>query len=263
MFSSTPLIFGNYATAAPFGAVFLPNYYVANVTLPGGVNVTLDTPNELNLSENVTNYIMSVLNSKFYTQDFRNTVCTDSTFKNVIAIQQAMAFAVIYSKGHRDAMSAGGYTNYGLVMNNGVTVWDTEIYARTSSKNIHSFIWYCETGIIPSPNNGTNGLPIAFTHNPRIPLRGTSGNQVYLGWTNAVPKGHPLPGGSPQYEMPINTDYNYAQVACLYYYYLDQGCSTAVALNQVAATIYGSTYIYPTSPLFGWLLYYGNGNNFL
>jgi hypothetical protein len=148
-------------------------------------------------------------------------------------------------------------------MNNGVTVWDYEIYNRTSSKNVHTFIWACDSGIMPSsgPNPdsyGCRGLPAAFTHNINISMGGSLGSQVYLGWTNNVPPNNPAPGGAPQYEWMINYYYNYAQVAALYYYYVGQGYSTSATLNAISNIIYGTSY--QNSPLANWLVLYGNMN---
>ena len=262
--SSAPAIFGNYASAQNSGtcaANFLPNYYVPYA--PGGV--VLDTANETALSESTANYIKSVLNSKYPIFDYRNSTCTDSNFRSIVNALQNYEKAVIYSKGHRNAYSSGGYTHYGLIMNNGGTAWDYEIYPRTSSKNTNSFIWHCQTGIQPSSNYesgvGYCGLPIAFQHDALPKWGSTSaGNQVYLGWTDQVPgSGYPLSAGSPQYEWKINSNYNYANVAATYYYYVGQGYSTIYTMNELSSMIYGYSYSYGSSPLYYWLVYYGNG----
>lgn len=252
--STTPLILGNYASAATCAANFLPNYFWAG----------LDTQNEVNLSESTANYIKSVLNSKYPIFDYRNSSCTDGNFRAVLTSLQSYDNAVIYSKGHRNAATLStGYTHYGLVMNNGGTVWDYEAYQRTSSKNTHTWIWHCETAILPSgPSSdslGCRGLPRAFTNNLNIATWGTSGNQVYLGWTNSVPTyNYPLPAGSPQYEWNINYNYNYAQVAALYYYYMGQGYTTSAALVAMSNTIYGTSM--QNTALANWLEVYGNMN---
>jgi len=194
-----------------------------------------------------------------------NETCTDSDFKTILSYLQGYDNAVIYSKGHRDAKITNGYSHYGLIMNNNFTVWDYEIFDRTSSKNVHTFIWHCETGIQPSPyynptNNNNRGLPVAFTHKVTIgaALGGTSGNQVYLGWTNNSPSYNPLPGGSPQYTWNINVDYLYAQIACLYYWHMGQNSSTMYALDELCKTIYGTNGFTDTFDLCGWLVAYGN-----
>ena len=258
LFSMTPLIFRNYASAYPgtCAANFLPNYFVAG----------LDTSNEIWLSEQTANYIVSVLNSKYPIFDYRNSACTDSNFKTILTSLQSYDKAVIYSKGHRDATYFGGYSHYGLAMNNaatGGTVWDYDIYTRTSSKNTHTFIWHCETAIpLTNPSNDTYGcrqLQRAFTHNYNIPLWGTSGSQVYLGWTNNVPQyNYPLTAGSPQYEWNINYNYNYAQVASVYYYYMGQNYATSAALISMSNMIYGTSF--QNTDLGNWLEVYGNMN---
>lgn len=261
--STTPLIFGSYASASTCAANFLPNYYVAYT--PEGI--PLDTPEEVTLSGSVADYITSVLDRYPY-YDCRGLACTNSTFKSDITSLQSYDNAVIYTKGHRNAYtSSTGYKHYGLIMNNSATVWDYEIYPLTSLKNVNTFIWHCQTSIIPSstyePGVGYCGLPIAFTHNTGIGSTkwGSSGSQVYLGWTDAVPQyNYPLTAGSPQYTWNINYNYNYAQIAAMYYYYVDQGDSTIDALNNLSATIWGSTYTYSSSLLHYWLVYYGNGN---
>ncbi|MDR1993051.1 MAG: hypothetical protein LBQ98_06090 [Nitrososphaerota archaeon] len=124
-----------------------------------------------------------------------------------------------------------------------------------SSKNVHTFIWACESAIMPPGTHwdgcGCYGLPAAFTHNPpsiTLPLWGSTGSQAYLGWA----------GGSPQYEWAINSNYNYAQVAAAYYYYMGQNYATAAALISMANIIYGASF--QNTPLGNWLVAYGNMN---
>jgi hypothetical protein len=263
--STTPLIFGSYASASTCAANFLPNYYVPYT--PDGI--PLDTATEVTLSGSVADYITSVLNSKYPIFDRRNLDCTDTYFESILSSLQSYDNAVIYTKGHRNAYSSNGYTHYGLIMNNGATVWDYEIYPLTSSKNVNTFVWHCQTAIIPAfgyeSGVGYCGLPIAFTHNTGISSTkwGSSGSQVYLGWTDAVPQyPYPLTAGSPQYTWSINNNYNYAQVAAMYYYYVGQGYSTIGALNELCKTIYGTAYPYASTScqLHYWLVYYGNGD---
>lgn len=238
-FSTMQLISGNFASASTCAANFLPTYYVAGT----------DTPNEITLSHSVANYIVSVLNSKYPIYDYRDSACTGNNYKTILSALQNYDNAVIYSKGHRNAKTCDyGNTHYGLIMNDSTTVWDYDIYPRTSSKNVHSFIWHCQTAIMPTGTNpdacGYRGLPIAFTHNLNIPRWGSTGSQVYLGWTDSVPP-YPYPqplGGLPQYEWTINANYNYAQVAALYYYYMGQNYQTSAALIAMANTIYGTSF---------------------
>jgi len=58
MLSTTPLVFGNYASAATGAANFLPNYAYPG---PG----TVDTANELSLSLTTAQYITSLLAGKY------------------------------------------------------------------------------------------------------------------------------------------------------------------------------------------------------
>ncbi|HSV49139.1 MAG TPA: hypothetical protein VLH35_02400 [Candidatus Acidoferrales bacterium] len=250
--STTSLVFGNFASASTCAANFLPNY-VAPV----------DTPNEMALSEATADYIVSVLNSKYPIYNPRGSICTDTDFKNYLGYLQAYDNAVVYTKGHRNAETCPyGNKHIGLIMNNGATVWDRQIYPIDSSKNVHTFVWHCETAIMPPGSHydtdGCYGLPAAFTHNLNIPLWGSTGTQVYLGWTNNVPP-YPYPeqrGGSPQYEWTINPSYNYAQVVAFYYYYMGQNYQNSAALISMATAIYGTSF--QNTYLANWLDVYGN-----
>jgi hypothetical protein len=273
-FSSAPMIFNNYASAVYPGtcaANFLPTYFVDG----------LDSWWEVGLSADVADYIRSVLNSNYPMYDFRDADCNASTFKTYVYALQSFDTAVIYSKGHLAWQKCVyDYEHMGLAMYNGnlPSVWDTELYPLTSSSNVHSFIWHCRTAIMPDdyPNPGDCGyrrLPAAFTHDVNISLWGTSGSQVYLGWYNKEnllawdfdngqyytvyniwdePK-----VGSPQYEWGIDPNFNYAQVACMYYYYLGQGYTTAQALVALAPILFNDK-SYESSTLSGWLVAYGN-----
>jgi hypothetical protein len=100
MLSSAPLIFGNYVSADTCAANFLPNYYYPAIYVPGVGYVPLDTPAEVTLSENVSDYIVSVLNSKYPIYNPHNESCTANDFYNFIGWLQDYDKAVIYSKGH-------------------------------------------------------------------------------------------------------------------------------------------------------------------
>lgn len=261
--STTQVFFGNYASASTCAANFLPNFFWAYVG-----DVELDTLPEITLSEATANYIVSVLD-QYPHYDYRNSSCSANTFLSTLPGLQSYDNAVIYSKGHLAWQWFDGNEHHGLCMHDGNTsqVWDYEIYPLTSSKNVNTFIWHCKTGLIPTegPNPdtcGIRGLPIAFTHNTGIGALkwGSSGSQVYLGWTDEVPQyNYPLPqGGSPQYTWNINYNYNYAQVAALYYYYVGQGYSTIDALDELSETIYGAGNDYGSVVLHDWLVYFGN-----
>jgi hypothetical protein len=160
-------------------------------------------------------------------------------------------------------------------MNDSTTVWDYDIYPRTSSKNVHTFIWHCQTAINPDGTNpdacGYRGLPVAFTHNINIAKWSDSGSQVYLGWNDKqdlwaynftsqqyyiVTIGGGTTVGSPQYEWGINPNYNYANVAATYYYRMGQGYSTAYALILMSYAVYGTSF--ENTNLANWLEVYGN-----
>lgn len=264
--SATPLIFGNFASASTCAANFLPTNF----------QIWVDTANEYTLSHSTANYIVSVLNSRYPIFDYRDSSCTGNNFKTILSSLQSYDTAVIYSKGHRDADTCSyGNAHYGLIMNDSTTVWDTEIYPRTSSKNVHTFIWHCQTGIKPPGTNpdacGYRGLPVAFTHNVNIDTWDDSGDQVYLGWYDKQPlwaynftsqqyyqvtiNGGTLVG-SPQYEWGINPNYNYANVAGTYYYRMGQGDSTVEALIEMAYIVYGNDFQYTN--LANWLVVWGD-----
>ncbi len=84
-----------------------------------------------------------------------------------------------------------------------------------------------------------------------------SGNQVFLGWSDNTPDPpYPLDGGSPQYEWAINANYNYANVAGTFWYYMCNGYSTAQALINLSYIIYGTSFEY--TDLAMWLVVWGN-----
>jgi len=266
--SATPLTFRNFASA-------YPGTCAANF-LPTNFQILVDTANEYTLSHSVADYIVSVLNSKYPIFDYRDSSCTGNNFKTILSALQDYDTAVIYSKGHRDAKTCD-YSNahYGLIMNDSTTVWDYDIYPRTSSKNVHTFIWHCQTAIKPSGTNpdtcGYRGLPVAFTHNVNIASWSDSGSQVYLGWNDkqgllaynftsqqyyTVTLGGGTTVGSPQYEWGINPTYNYANVAGTYYYRMGQGDSTADALMFMSEVIYDDDF--ENTDLANWLVVWGN-----
>jgi len=265
--SMMPLIFGNYAAASTGAAHFLPNNFQATAN-PGTGPVTLDTLNEVALSEAIGDYITLTFIYRNYDSvtDRRNSYCTPAAFKSDIGALSNYDKGVIYSKGHRTAYNhTCGNVHRGLIMHyNGTFVSDYEIGSLTSSKIKHAFIWHCETSVMPTspnPDNcGYRGMPKAVTCNPNIAWWGTSGTQVYLGWSNAVPSGSPLPAGSPQYEWALiqasSANYNYGDVAILYYGYTGWGYSTANALIQLSYVLYSKSF--ESTTLANWLEVYGN-----
>ena len=284
--SNMPLISGNFVSAYHVGAAnFLPNvaYYP-----PAG----FDTAYELSLSIATAQYITSEL-SKWYNPwpnhcyDYYESDCTVNNYKLILnALDLYDDEVVIFSKGHRTIQKVNGENHYGLIAWNGQYLLDYNIHTYTSSKNVVTFIWHCQTaqhyngnGQVPLDNNNVPyGLPYCFTHNANMQKYGFSGTQVYLGWednsrnytiywTNGTIShtglGQPAPYnttyiGSPQYEWLINPDYKYAQVAGNYWYYMQQGCTTNQALNKLSNDIYGTRF--DDTELKNWLIVYGNMN---
>jgi hypothetical protein len=256
--SSTPVIFGNYATATTGAANFLPNYAYPG---PG----TVDTANETAISLLTAQYITSLLAGKYPSSYYSvyGSNCDVNTYKAVTEyLKDNYNYAVIYSKGHRT--EAGG--QIGLIDCAGVgTFWDYSIGDRTSySQNTFTFIWHCRTAEIytyggpnTNPAGWAKGMPYAYTHNHYLPQYGTSGHQVYLGWkdknpltaynsTTTPPQYHniTLMGdtlvGSPQYEWKINPNYNYANVAGLFWSSMCANNSTYTSLDNLSNIIYGN-----------------------
>ena len=181
---------------------------------------------------------------------------------------------VVFSKGHRGMpyinASPSNTNHYSLLDHNGASVVDSaNIYTRTSSKNVFTFMWHCETankypggGVVPYDYWGYYGMPYCWTHNPSMQYYGTVGEQVYLGWNNNVPQvDYPQPrGGSPQYEYVYSSPYWYAHVSYLFWTYMCQGYTTRDALDRVAAQIHGPGYTFNDTVLKDWLIIYGNEN---
>lgn len=266
-FSTISSTFGNFATATTGAANFLPNYFQ-----PDAFGVTLDTANEVYLSNLIANYITLTFIVEYgQAYDLRDSACTSTAYLNTISSLSNYDNGVIYSKGHREPKSCTDSNKHvGVVMNNSntlVTVWDHDIYSVTSSKIVNAFIWHCETAIPERGSDGCDcyGLSAAFTHNTTIPYWGTTGNQVYLGWTNEVPKTeYPLPlGGSPQYEWLLGhgagVSDKYGDIPLLYYYFAcTLGYSSVDALVALGYVLYSQSY--QDTPLGGWLEIYGNRN---
>ena len=278
MLSSISLTFENFAAAAPGAVNFLPNHCVPIVPLSGGCGITLDTEDEVRLSGQVADYISGILGSTYTLFDRRNSSCTVNSSLSVIEDLSNYDKGVIYSKGHRNAKicTSCGNQQTGLIMYDG-TVWDYEIYPKTSSKIAHAFLWHCETSIKPDSSfcvGGCAGLPGAVMHDPNVIQWSSYGDQIFLGWTNAVPGyPYPLPGGSPQYTWEIepysSTIYNYAHIAGIYYDCVGLGTSgkgylTTDALIELSYVLYDLSFEdsplgkrdYPTDPT--WLMVYGN-----
>ncbi|MDR2202824.1 MAG: hypothetical protein LBE76_00665 [Nitrososphaerota archaeon] len=187
-FSTAPLTFGNYASAASVGAAnFLPNVSYTDY---------FDTAYESTLSLQTAQYITNELDKLYGASPNQNYYKYESTCKNtdytntLNTIKNNYDKAVVFSKGHRVVLNVNGYTRYGLIPWPGNTSYlDYQIYGSTSTDNIVTFIWHCQTamnyngnGVIPRyPDTTHYGLPYCFTHNANMQRYGNSGNQVYLG----------------------------------------------------------------------------------
>ena len=267
LISAIALLSANLVSASVGAANFLPNNFQSGI----------DTQNEVTLSRNTAQYITTALANFnypygcYYSYD---TDCTVSRYDSILStMQNNYNQIIVFSKGHRGTPyyldNPPNWNHSSIIDNVGNNVIDaTDIYSRTSiSKNVVTFIWHCETalhytpGTIPHDTRGYYSMPYTWTHNQNLNCYGTSGSQVFLGWTNVVP-GPPYPqqaGGSPQYEYSINPNYNYANVAGMFWYYTTSGYTISQALNQIASTIYGQGNFNQT-PLYGWLVAYGNIN---
>jgi hypothetical protein len=265
VFSTIQLISGNFVSASTGAANFLPNNFQ-----------WVDTQNEVQLSRSVAQYITSALasynypNGCYYSYD---DDCTVSRYTSILStLQTYYDQSIVFSKGHRDAQ--GDPLHIGLIDNDGNTLWDNwiadpyfddELYPLTSTENAFTFIWHCQTqnwypdGATPDGNGDYHGMPYCWTHNPDLGYYGyqDSGNQVFLGWSDNTPDPpYPLDGGSPQYEWAINANYNYANVAGTFWYYMCNGYSTAQALINLSYIIYGTSFEY--TDLAMWLVVWGN-----
>jgi len=279
LLSSTPLILGNttFASASTGAANFLPNAYYAP---PYG----FDTANETALSLATAAYITSILSSRYPCYACYGASCTVPNYRTITSALQNYDKAVVFSKGHRTKDVLLGYTHTGLIASDHYTYpdgtvdyfgyFDYDIYGRTSSKNVVTFMWHCQTVDDYTPGAShfdvlgyAFSLPFAWTHNSNMPKYGTIGSQVYLGWKDkpnyTLPNGTSLTVGSPQYEWAIkNNNYmscNFANVAASYWYYMNQGYTTTTALNQLSKDMYGSNINFASNTeLYNWLVVYGN-----
>ncbi len=275
LLSFTPMIFGNYATATTGAANFLPNTFISG----------LDTLNETAISTSTANYITSLLNGRYPNRVFPDINTTIQSFNSKLSMVQSNYDQVaVFSKGHRGVPAPGhislaDYSNY---VGNQITDYNHIFPLTSSSKNVVTFIWHCETAY-PYNTNGVNwdslgaaGMPYAWTHNSGMNKYGTTGSQVYLGWTsrtyvkvydynikdytNATVMGGYLIG-SPQYEWGINPQCNYANVAGAFWYYMSQGYSVKDSLNEMSKAVYNNPNIaFTSTDLNNWLIVWGNWN---
>ncbi|MCL2173276.1 MAG: hypothetical protein FWB84_06535 [Candidatus Bathyarchaeota archaeon] len=265
--SSAPIIFANSASAVTGAVNFLPNNFQSGT----------DTNHEIDLSTDTSYYITCMLIARYRYNIRELTDATVYDYDNFLAWAQTYSDEIIvFSKGHRGVpyLSANppNSNHYSLLDHYGNNVVDTtNIYQKTSSKNVFTFIWHCETalkypgnGIPPYDTWGYYSMPYCWTHNANMQQYGTSGSQVYLGWNNNVPgNNYPQPrGGSPQYEYEYESSahYWYAHVSYLFWDYLCQGYTTRQALDRVAVQIHGSGSTFTSTQLMNWLIVYGNQN---
>jgi hypothetical protein len=279
LLSSTPIIFGNYASAATGAANFLPNAFYNNPAQGG-----FDTVPETQRSQNAANYITSLLKSRYGNSNCFEKIggsATKGDYQSTLNLLRTnYDNAVVFSKGHRTVHSnhPGLIPSHNQQGSFGPTWYllDYEIYPFTSTKNTVTFIWHCQTaynytgnGVTPTLGGDYFGLPYCFTHNPSMGRYGTSGSQVYLGWEdkanfvikwpNGTVEPHPYGrAGSPNYEWRIDASNDYGRVAEIYWYYMSIGYTTKNALDQVSwATHYVA---FDNSNLKNWLVVWGNGN---
>jgi len=268
---STPqLISGNIASASVGAANFLPNCYIPPPDGP-------DTQNELTLSLAVAQYVTTTLanyNSPYGCYYSYEDSCTVSSYCSILStLKNYYDEAIVFSKGHRGMPHYPNTNHLSLLDHYGIGFPDdaglsnnTDIYYRTSSENVFTFIWHCQTalkytyGTVPQDGIGYYGMPYCWTHNQYLGYYGNSGTQVFLGWNdNVPPPDYPEQrGGSPQYEYAINANYNYANVAGTFWYYMCNGTTTIQALNNLCYIIYGTAF--GNTPLNNWLIVWGNKN---
>lgn len=180
LLSATPLVFGNYASASTGAANFLPNVFY-DPTQNG-----FDTNNELQRSQNAANYISSLLVSRYgsgYVTTGISNTATKLNYQARLSNLQNYDNIVFFSKGHRTVVN----NTTGIIPYHTVPYPDAnsyllgpEIYSRTSSKNVVTFMWHCQTAM----NYPGNGLPYSFTHDNGMGYYGGTGSQVYLGWND-------------------------------------------------------------------------------
>lgn len=260
------LLSANFASASVGAANFLPNNYQS----------TVDSHEELALAEDVAEYITGILENKYPNNAYHSygDSCIVSSYTSILStLKNSYDQAVVFSKGHR------GYQYYdanprnvnhiSLLDNDTNHVYDnTHIFNNTSTDNIVTFIWHCETalnyttGTIPQDSYGPYGQPYCWTHNQYMSQYGTTGSQVFLGWNNNVPdEDYPSAGGSPQYDYPIDANFNYANVAGSFWYYASNSNTVIQALNSLCDDIYNADFDY--TDLHNWLIIWGNEELYL
>jgi hypothetical protein len=242
--SAPQLISEKIASADVGQAVFWPNNYQAGT----------DKDGELQLTHDTCMYIMYLLIGRGAYGCYYSPNSTLTSYCNILStLNNYYEDNIVFSKGHRGYPYANT-SHLSLLDHTGVNVTDyPHIYDRTSSENVVTFIWHCETaeyydeGATPD-GIGYYGMPYCWTHNSGMECYGDSGTQVFLGWVD----------GSPQFLEGINgTIYNYAHVAYYFWYYMCNGYSVVDALDNIAEDIFECDN-YLASPLRDWLVIWGN-----
>ncbi|MEM2081279.1 MAG: hypothetical protein QW744_03295 [Candidatus Bathyarchaeia archaeon] len=233
-------------------AVFCPNNFQEGT----------DTNNEIILSRATCAYIRDMLAAKYGgCYDSFDANCTVERYVSILStLKTSFNKAVVFSKGHRGYpywnASPPNWNHMSLLSNNGAPVIDNvHILPYTSTKNVFTFIWHCETaekypaGALNPDSYGYYGMPYCWTTamDPLMYPYATSGIRVYLGWWD----------GSPQFEYTANGMWNFAHVAYLFWYFMCGGATVNEALNYIAQTVYGVQYFSQT-PLWWWLIAFGN-----
>jgi hypothetical protein len=265
--SAMSMLSTNLVSASTGAANFLPNYYLPPPLGP-------DTQTEMTLALSVAQYVTTTLanyNSPYGCYYSYESHCTASRYLSYLSTMNNYDEIMIFSKGHRGMPHYPNTNHFSLMGHYGGYAPDdaglynnTDIYYYTSSKNVFTFIWHCQTannyqyGQLPLDEYGYYSMPYAFTHNRYLYQYGWWGSQVFLGWNDNVPP-PPYPeqrGGSPQYEWGINPNYNYANVAGTFWYYMCNGNTVMEALNNLCYIIYGTAF--GNTDLNNWLIVWGN-----
>jgi len=264
--SFASLSLGNLATASTGAGNFLPNVFYDRD------QNGFDTKNEIDRSQITFDYVTYLFESLYgygYCYERINSTAQKVNYQAVLSNLQNYDNIIFFSKGHRTEKNG----EIGIIPNHTVPYPDvssyllsSEIYSRTSSKNVVTFMWHCRTAqYYPG-----NGLPYAFTHNSILGYYGGTGDEVFLGWEDNTnfhiqwPNGTIMPDpnqsgwvvGSPQYEWKMTPTNDFGRVAELYWYYMSRGYQTNEALNKATNAIYGVNFT--TSYLIGWLVIWGN-----
>lgn len=240
-----PPLISETTVSAVGQAVFCPNNFQQEI----------DEAGEITLSTQTCTYIRNMLVSRghFCYLSINSTLNDYCTLLSNLHILEDI---VVFSKGHR-GIPFPSPNHISLLDNTGNDVIDnTHIYPRTSSENVVTFMWHCETAehYVTNGNHtdayGYYGMPFCWTHTNSLVCYGDSESQVFLGWVD----------GSPQFLESIDdSPYNYAHVAYYFWYYMCDDESVIESLNDIASLIFGADN-YLSSDLCDKLVIWGNRN---